>query len=240
MIARLYRPLVTALLPVALIACMNSPPTSAEPGAAVPLGIDLGGSGPVIASAQPELPAHAIRTDAEAASPQHRDMRLAHVGADDAHGTGNSVDPAQHKVNLNHQPIPEIGWPAMTMEFPVAPSIDLTAIKPGTRQFYDRAAARRHVRNPRDRAGRGETMIVSCPPLTRRRFMQGAAAAGALALIPSPLRRALAAPAPVLSGTEFALEIGTVPLTLNGRQATATGSMARSRRRSCAGARATP
>ena len=59
--------------------------------------------------------------------------------------------------------------------------------------------------------------------ITRRRFMQGAAAAGALALIPSPLRRAFAAPAPVLSGTEFALEIGSVPLTLNGRQATATG-----------------
>ena len=54
MIARLYRPLVMGLLPVALIACMNSPPTSAEPSAAVPLGIDLGGSGPVIASAPPE------------------------------------------------------------------------------------------------------------------------------------------------------------------------------------------
>ena len=53
----------------------------------------------------------------------------------DAHGTGtvNSVDPAQHKVNLSHNPIPEIGWPAMTMEFPVAPSVDLKAIKPGTR-----------------------------------------------------------------------------------------------------------
>jgi CopA family copper-resistance protein len=59
----------------------------------------------------------------------------------------------------------------------------------------------------------------------RRRFIQGAAAAGALSLIPIPLRRALAAPdrAPVLSGTEFALEIGAVPLTINGRQATATG-----------------
>jgi CopA family copper-resistance protein len=65
-------------------------------------------------------------------------------------------------------------------------------------------------------------MIVLGPPLTRRRFMQGAAAAGALSLIPFPVR-ALAAPAAVLSGTEFALEIGTVPLTLAGRQATATG-----------------
>jgi Cu(I)/Ag(I) efflux system periplasmic protein CusF len=134
-IARLYRPLVMGLVPLALIACMNSPPTSAEPSASVPLGIDLGGSGPVIASAQPELPARAVRAEAQAASPQRRDMQMAHEGHNDAHGTGtvNSVDPAQHKVNLSHNPIPEIGWPAMTMEFPVAPSIDLKAIKRGTR-----------------------------------------------------------------------------------------------------------
>jgi Cu/Ag efflux protein CusF len=135
MIARLYRPLVMGLLPVALIACMNSPPTSAEPSAAVPLGIDLGGSGPVIANAQPELPAHAIHAEAQTAAPRHSDMQMAHAGHSDAHGTGtvNSVDPAQRKVNLSHNPIPEIGWPAMTMEFPVAPSIDLKAIKPGMR-----------------------------------------------------------------------------------------------------------
>jgi FtsP/CotA-like multicopper oxidase with cupredoxin domain len=71
-------------------------------------------------------------------------------------------------------------------------------------------------------------MIVRRPPfpgpaLTRRLFTQGAAAASALSLAPFPLRQALAAPAPVLSGTEFALEIGTVPLTINGRQAMATG-----------------
>ena len=135
MIARLYRPLAMGLLSITLIACMNSPPSSAEPGAAVPLGIDLGGSGPVIASAQPDLPPRAIRAEAQAASPQHRDMQMAHEGHNDAHGTGtvNSVDSAQHKVNLSHNPIPDIGWPAMTMEFPVAPAVDLTAIKPGTR-----------------------------------------------------------------------------------------------------------
>ena len=135
MIARLYRPLAMGLLSITLIACMNSPPSSAEPGAAVPLGIDLGGSGPVIASAQPDLPPRAIRAEAQAASPQHRDMQMAHEGHNDAHGTGtvNSVDSAQHKVNLSHNPIPEIGWPAMTKEFPVAPAIDLTTIKPGTR-----------------------------------------------------------------------------------------------------------
>jgi hypothetical protein len=53
--------------------------------------------------------------------------------------------------------------------------------------------------------------------------MQGAAAAGALSLLPWPLRTALAAPAPVLSGTEFVLAIEPVPVTINGRAAMATG-----------------
>jgi Cu/Ag efflux protein CusF len=135
MITRLFRPLVMSLVPVGLIACISSPPISAEQSAKVPLGIDLGGSGPVIASAQPRLPADAMHAEAQAASPQHSDMQMAHAGRNDAHGTGtvNSVDPARHTVNLTHKPIPEIGWPTMTMEFPVAPSIDLTAIKPGMR-----------------------------------------------------------------------------------------------------------
>ena len=134
MIVRLYRPLVMGLLPVALIACMNSPPTaSVEPDATVPLGIDLGSSGPVIASAQPALRALATYAEAKVTSPRHSDMQMVHEGHNDAHGTGtvNSVDPARHKVNLTHNPIPEIGWPTMTMEFPVAPSIDLKEIKPG-------------------------------------------------------------------------------------------------------------
>jgi CopA family copper-resistance protein len=60
-------------------------------------------------------------------------------------------------------------------------------------------------------------------PVTRRRFLQGAAAAGAFTLLPWPLRRALAAPAPVLSGTEFQLEIGPVPMNITGRPMTGTG-----------------
>jgi CopA family copper-resistance protein len=60
--------------------------------------------------------------------------------------------------------------------------------------------------------------------LTRRCFLQGAAAAGTLSLVPSPLRP-LAAPVrtPVLSGTEFRLEIGPVPINVTGRPITATG-----------------
>ena len=127
MIVRFYRPLVIGLLPIALIACMKSGPTVAEDSAAVPLGVNLGGSGPVTAAAPAEGHTSYLQ--------HHSDMQMAHAGHDDAHGTGtvNAVDTAQHKVNLSHQPISELGWPAMTMEFPVAASVDLKAIKPGSR-----------------------------------------------------------------------------------------------------------
>ena len=60
-------------------------------------------------------------------------MQMAHGGQNDGHGTGtiNAVDVASHKLNLSHGPIAELGWPAMTMEFSVAPSVDLRVLKPG-------------------------------------------------------------------------------------------------------------
>ena len=143
MIARLCRPLMMSLVPLGLIACATSPPTLAEQNdATVPLGIDLGGSGQVIATAQSEAAAEAAPVGDQVPR-LGGEMQMAHAGQNDAHGTGtvNSVDPAQHKINLSHQPIPEIGWPAMTMEFPVAPSIDLKAIKPGTRVNFTIAPA---------------------------------------------------------------------------------------------------
>jgi Cu(I)/Ag(I) efflux system periplasmic protein CusF len=136
MIAFLSRFLLIGLLPVALTACVNPAPASAERDATVPLGSDLGPSGPVAANAPAPAPAHATLSESHASSPQDAaEMQMAHAGHNDAHGTGtiNSVDPTQHKVNLSHNPIPEIGWPAMTMDFPVAPSIDLRTLKSGTR-----------------------------------------------------------------------------------------------------------
>lgn len=134
MVALLYRPLVIGL-PIALVACMNSAPTVADQDAAVPLGIDLGSSGPVAAKPEPQTRSRGTPAGERQAAPPQNDGEMAHEGRNDAHGSGmvNSVDPAQHKVNLSHNPIPEIGWPAMTMEFPVAPSIDLRTFKPGTR-----------------------------------------------------------------------------------------------------------
>jgi CopA family copper-resistance protein len=62
-------------------------------------------------------------------------------------------------------------------------------------------------------------------PISRRRFVQGLATAGVAVALPFPLRQALAAfgPAPLLSGRDFALEIGAVPMNVTGRARTAIG-----------------
>jgi len=68
-------------------------------------------------------------------------------------------------------------------------------------------------------------MKLSAPLLTRRRFMQSLAGTSALSFVPWPMRTVLAAPVrtPVLSGTEFQLEIEPVPMNVTGRPMTATG-----------------
>src|SRR5258708_8340088 len=64
-----------------------------------------------------------------------RNMQMAHSGHTHAQGTGtvNSIDAAAHKVNISHGPISMIGLPDMTMDFAVAPSVDLRTVKPGNR-----------------------------------------------------------------------------------------------------------
>jgi Cu/Ag efflux protein CusF len=48
-----------------------------------------------------------------------------------ATGTVTAINAADRKVTFNHGPIPEIKWPAMKMEFPVAPPVDLSKVKVG-------------------------------------------------------------------------------------------------------------
>jgi Cu/Ag efflux protein CusF len=48
-------------------------------------------------------------------------------------GTVNGVDMAKRTVNLTHEPIPTLGWPTMTMDFAVAPSVDLAKVAPGAK-----------------------------------------------------------------------------------------------------------
>ena len=50
-----------------------------------------------------------------------------------ANGSGivRSVDATKRRINLSHEPMPAINWPAMTMEFDVAPGVDLSGIQAG-------------------------------------------------------------------------------------------------------------
>jgi Cu/Ag efflux protein CusF len=68
-------------------------------------------------------------------------------------GTVNSVDAGAHKINLSHAAIPAIGWPAMTMDFAVASSADLSGIKPGA-----------HVDFMLQRGGDGMYVVHSIAP----------------------------------------------------------------------------
>jgi Cu/Ag efflux protein CusF len=51
-------------------------------------------------------------------------------------GTVNTVDAGRRTVTLTHGPIPAIGWPAMTMDFAVAPGADLSAVQPGAQVMF--------------------------------------------------------------------------------------------------------
>ena len=48
-----------------------------------------------------------------------------------ASGTVTGLNAADHKITFDHGPIPAINWPAMKMEFAVAPSVDLAKVKTG-------------------------------------------------------------------------------------------------------------
>jgi Cu/Ag efflux protein CusF len=127
-----YRPLSLAgLILLALPACANSS-AAPTPNAAPVAGIDLGPSSRIpstqLAMAGTGHEAHRPSASQAPVQPVHDDSSHAHTT-----GTVNSVDPAQHKINVSHQPITALGWPAMTMDFAVAPSVDLNRIKPGSR-----------------------------------------------------------------------------------------------------------
>ncbi|MEO5374431.1 MAG: copper-binding protein [Alphaproteobacteria bacterium] len=53
-----------------------------------------------------------------------------------ANGTINTVDPAKGILNMTHDPIPALGWPAMTMDFGVAPGVDLKGLAKGAKVSF--------------------------------------------------------------------------------------------------------
>ncbi len=58
-------------------------------------------------------------------------VRLAQAAAHKAQGTVNKVDAAAGKINLKHDPVPSIRWPAMTMDFKLADPAVAHGVKPG-------------------------------------------------------------------------------------------------------------
>ena len=59
--------------------------------------------------------------------------RIVVAQADKPAGEGkiNSVDAGARKVNITHGPVAALKWPGMTMDFTVAPSVDMSALKAG-------------------------------------------------------------------------------------------------------------
>lgn len=69
-------------------------------------------------------------------SMNHGDMKMVDVKpGTEAAGVGvlNSIDAEKGMVNLTHEPMPELGWPTMTMDLPVTKRVELGGMKAGDR-----------------------------------------------------------------------------------------------------------
>lgn len=53
-----------------------------------------------------------------------------------ASGTVNAIDVGKGVINLTHDPIPSLGWPAMTMDFGVAPEVSLAGLAKGAKVSF--------------------------------------------------------------------------------------------------------
>jgi Cu/Ag efflux protein CusF len=137
MIAKSTGPFGLILIALALAACASPGPAAADASETDPaIAVDLG------SSARNPAPESATRVALAGEGPGRPrmaavsgEMQMAHAGHTHAQGTGtvNSLDASGHKINLTHGPIPALGWPGMTMDFAVAPAVDLRTLKPGTR-----------------------------------------------------------------------------------------------------------
>lgn len=76
------------------------------------------------------------------ANPEHNHGQHQHGAMSEkkaAMGTGmiHSVSRMNRKVNLTHEPIPELNWPEMKMDLDVAKDVDLKGLSSGQKiQFY--------------------------------------------------------------------------------------------------------
>lgn len=93
--------------------------------AAPPVGIDLGGAAAAPRAATQTTPA------TPSMAHDHTSHRPSTAGSIPGHAVVEAIDPGRRRVTLAHDPMPEIGWPAMTMVFTVPSAIDLRRLKPG-------------------------------------------------------------------------------------------------------------
>ncbi len=56
-----------------------------------------------------------------------------------AFGTIYSIDISRRTINLSHEPMPDINWPPMLMEFEATPEVDLNQLTPGARVYFSLA-----------------------------------------------------------------------------------------------------
>jgi Cu(I)/Ag(I) efflux system periplasmic protein CusF len=63
-------------------------------------------------------------------------VHSSHAGGAQATGTVNSVDVSKHSINVSHDPIRALKWPAMTMDFAVDPAVNLATIQPGMKVSF--------------------------------------------------------------------------------------------------------
>jgi Cu(I)/Ag(I) efflux system protein CusF len=135
MISRHFHTLILGVLPLAFAACTNAGPAAAYPAAVAspPLGIDLGSSSGQMTHPAVATAANPIGEGHEILPPGGARTALVHEGHGNASATGtvNSINTAARTVNVSHGAIQAFGWPPMTMNFPVAPSVNLKAFKAG-------------------------------------------------------------------------------------------------------------
>lgn len=114
------------LLAVALSGCTQPTPPAVV---ATSIGIDLGAAPGRVQPAMPTLPANA--TAPVSVANHHGHQPAAPPGAAVGHGTIEAIDADRRRITLTHEPMPKIGWPAMTMVFPAQQTIDLSTFRAG-------------------------------------------------------------------------------------------------------------
>ena len=72
-------------------------------------------------------------------------------------GVVKEIKPADHKLNIQHDPIAALNWPSMTMDFDVNPDVSLEDIHPGDRIHFGlvKSGASRYVINTIHNMGGG-------------------------------------------------------------------------------------